>query len=90
MQRTPPPALLPRVVVVPLPVSLQPQPAPSSHAVCNPATGKWVEVPEPIYAKGTFGLSYRQGMQRTCLVALAFDLAVPSTRFHVLQLVESY
>ncbi|RLN21828.1 F-box protein [Panicum miliaceum] len=68
-------------------LSLQPQPAPSPYAVCNPATGKWVEVPEPIHAKGTFGLissNYRQ----TRLAALAFDPAVSSTRFHVLQLVE--
>jgi hypothetical protein len=71
-------------------LSLQPKPAPSSYAVCNPATGKWVEVPEPIYAEGTFGLSsdYLQGKRQTRLAALAFDPAVSSTRFHVLQLVE--
>ncbi|RCV29077.1 hypothetical protein SETIT_5G454500v2 [Setaria italica] len=67
-----------------------PSPSSSLYVVCNPATGKWVELPAPTHAPGTFGLrsDYLHGRRRTRLAALAFDPAVSSTRFHVFQLVE--
>jgi hypothetical protein len=64
----------------------------SSYVVCNPTTGKWVELPAPTHAPGTFGLmsDSLHGRRRTRLAALAFDPAVSSTRFHVFQLVERH
>jgi hypothetical protein len=61
---------------------------PPFYVVCNPATGEWVTLPQPICAPGQVGYSRSVGPKiDTGSAALGFDPSI-SPHFHVFQLVQ--